>query len=426
MNCIRFGLRELLALLLVLVGSATTQASGIFLYEVGTADMFTAGAGWAARAEDAATVLTNPAGMARLGRADLLIGAGAAYGDIQLTPNANTTVSGGDGGVAVGWLPNGGAYYVHGLSERLWFGMAVTSNFGLASSYEPGWVGRYYVEKSTLIGVSFLPSMAYRVHPTLSFGASLNIMYGILKDDVGINNLGPTEADGMLSMSANDVGFGGNFGALWELSDKTRLGVTYTSPLHLDFVDRPAFTDLGQGMQSALQAAGLLDSDLGIGITVPQTVTASFYTDLNADWSLLGDLGWQDWSQFGGVNVEVTTNPPTSLTKQLPYKDTWRGAHGAKRQLGSAWQLSLGIGYDSSMVEDADRSLTLPVGAMWRFAAGAQHQFNEKFELGFGYSLLSMGSMPVDQNRGPLSGRVAGTYDNAAIHVLSLQGHWGF
>jgi hypothetical protein len=34
--------------------------------------------------------------------------------------------------------------------------------------------------------------------------------------------------------------------------------------------------------------------------------------------------------------------------------------------------------------------------------------------------------MPVDQERGPLAGRVAGSYENAAIHVLSLQGHWKF
>jgi arylsulfatase A-like enzyme len=47
------------------------------------------------------------------------------------TPNANTTVTGGNGGVAVGWLPGGGAYYAHALSERAWFGVAATSNFGL-------------------------------------------------------------------------------------------------------------------------------------------------------------------------------------------------------------------------------------------------------------------------------------------------------
>ena len=192
--------------------------------------MFTAGAGWAARAQDAATVLTNPAGMARLKGGDLLIGGGALYGDVQLTPNANTTVDGGDGGVAVGWLPNGGVYYAHELSEALSFGLAATSNFGLAESYDQGWVGRYYVEEATLIGISFLPSLAYRVNPQLSFGASFNAMYGVLKDDVAINGALPAEPDGRLSLSADDLSFGGNFGALWELSDRTRLGAHLHEP----------------------------------------------------------------------------------------------------------------------------------------------------------------------------------------------------
>ena len=241
------------AMTLVLAGFGSAHAGGIFLYETGTPDMFTAGAGWAARAQDAATVLTNPAGMARLEGGDFVLGAGALYGDIKLTPNSDTTVDGGDGGVAVGWLPNGGAYFAHAVSERFWLGLAATSNFGLASTYDDGWVGRYYVKKTTLIGISILPSVAYRVNSSLSFGASLNIMYGVLKDDVGINNALPSLPDGQLSVSSNDVGFGGNFGALWEVSDNARLGITYTTPVKFDFVDRPAFTDLGPVMEGALR-----------------------------------------------------------------------------------------------------------------------------------------------------------------------------
>ena len=44
----------------------TAGAGGISLYEVGTADVGLASAGYSARAQDASTVFTNPAGMARL------------------------------------------------------------------------------------------------------------------------------------------------------------------------------------------------------------------------------------------------------------------------------------------------------------------------------------------------------------------------
>ena len=54
-------------ILFVLVFSLTlasgAHAGGLYLYEVGSPDVGLAGAGYAARADDAATVFTNPAGM---------------------------------------------------------------------------------------------------------------------------------------------------------------------------------------------------------------------------------------------------------------------------------------------------------------------------------------------------------------------------
>lgn len=46
--------------------SAFGNASTLYFYEVGTEDTALAGAGQAARAQDASTLLTNPAGMTRL------------------------------------------------------------------------------------------------------------------------------------------------------------------------------------------------------------------------------------------------------------------------------------------------------------------------------------------------------------------------
>jgi len=53
-----------LALLAAAAAPTTAMAGGILLYEVGSADVGLASAGWGARAQDASTVLTNPAGMA--------------------------------------------------------------------------------------------------------------------------------------------------------------------------------------------------------------------------------------------------------------------------------------------------------------------------------------------------------------------------
>lgn len=72
-------LRAAIALSFGIFASTQAIAGGIFLYEVGTEDMGLAAAGYAARAQDAATVLTNPAGMVRLEGSQVLLGTQLLY-----------------------------------------------------------------------------------------------------------------------------------------------------------------------------------------------------------------------------------------------------------------------------------------------------------------------------------------------------------
>jgi long-chain fatty acid transport protein len=83
----------------------TAYAGGIGLYEFGTPDVGLASAGFAARAQDASTVFTNPAGMSRLDKSQILGGAQALYGNLKLSPGSGSTISGNDGGNALGLIP---------------------------------------------------------------------------------------------------------------------------------------------------------------------------------------------------------------------------------------------------------------------------------------------------------------------------------
>ena len=59
-----------IVVLLVLGFPCTSLGSGLYLYELGIPEVGLAGAGWSARAQDAATAFTNPAGMVRLDRSE--------------------------------------------------------------------------------------------------------------------------------------------------------------------------------------------------------------------------------------------------------------------------------------------------------------------------------------------------------------------
>lgn len=406
--------------------STSAWAGGIGLYEIGTPDVGLASAGYAARAQDAATVATNPAGMTRLEKSEFMGGFQALYGDVGFSPNANTTVAGGDGGTSVGFLPGASAFYVHNMSEDLRLGIGLFSNFGLAYEYDSGWVGRYYTTKGALVGLSFMPTIAYRINEQFSVGGGINCMYGIFSSEAAVNNLGPNAEDGRLKVEDETFGFGANIGLLYELSEATRFGVTYSSEVDLDFDDVPEFKNVGPLMTAALNRAGLIDNSLNLDFTVPQMVMTSFYHAVDQKTAILGNVGWQDWSEFGKIGIQIDSEDPTSLTANRDYDDTWHAALGFQHRCCDPWLLSFGIAYDSSMMDSGNRTPDTPVSDAWRYGAGANFQYSENVDLGVGYTLMWLGGMNMDQERGLLSGRLSGKYKNSAIHFLACNIRWVF
>lgn len=385
--------------------------------------------GWLPRvtlpgAQDAATIFTNPAGMSRLERAQTLVGAQILYGDVEFSPDPVTTVSGSDGGNAIGWIPGGSFFYVQPLGQDWRIGLGILSYFGLAENFDNGWVGRYYVQESKLLGLTVTPAISYKVTDWLSIGIGLNAMYGYIKTQAAVNNI--LNPDGTLTYRDREWGYGVNAGVLVEPVKGTRFGLTYLSEVKLDFSAEPEFNGLGPGIGAVIRSRGLDSNNLDVSIRVPQMVMFSAYHDLNSMWAVMGNVGWQDWSRFGQVDISINSSDPTSLTVDNNYKDTWHIAAGVQYRLTPAWTFSGGIAYDSSAVDDEDRSVTIPMGEAWRVALGAQYALKQNVTLGFAYEFQWIGDMPADQSRGPLAGRVAGQYENAYFHFLALNLTWGF
>jgi long-chain fatty acid transport protein len=412
-------------ILLVSLIVSSSQAGGLYLYELGTPDVGTAAAGWAARAQDAATVFTNPAGMTRLEKSELLVGVQPLYLHAEFSPDADTTTSGSDGDAST-WLPAGGLYYVHNLMPRLKIGVSAVGYFGLGLEYENDWVGRYYVQEIRLQALGVQPALAYQVTDWLSFGVGVAALYGVLEEKVAVNNIGPNQSDGKLKIEDSDWTYQVNLGILVEPRQGTRFGLTYLSEGDLKFKDEPDFSNLAPGMEAILRAQGLLDAEIKVDFTMPQALMLSAYHELNDRWAIMGNLGWQDWSEFGKVGVAVTSEDTSNLTIDRNYKDTWHVAVGAQYRVADPWLLTAGVAYDSSMVDDEDRTPDLPMGEAWRFGLGARYDWSKKLAFGMGYTFLWSEDLDMDVNRGPLAGRVSGAYENTSMSFINFYLNWKF
>ena len=402
---------------------------GLSLYEIATSDVGLASAGWVARAQDPATLLKNPAGMSLLEGNQFQAGAQLLQASLGFSPDPGTTVSGNDGGNPIGLLPGVSAFYAHGLGKDIKLGLGLFSNFGLGMNYDSGWVGRYYALENTLIGVSVMPGASYRLNEQWSIGAAANIMIGYLNYNAAINNnvLAITNRpDGEIQARDTTVGAGGNFGLLYEPRKGSRFGVTYYSQISLNFGAVPAFTGLSNPILSALQSRGHFNREVDLGMTVPQSVMVGSYHEFTDRWAMMLDFGWQQWSQFGKVDIGLTGgNVNPSLTTNINYQDTYHVAVGSRYRLNDKWLVNTGFAWDSSMVKDQDRTVTLPVGQAFRFGLGTEWQASQKLNIALSYTLAYTGDMPVAQNRGPLAGTVVGSFPGTYINFFQVSFIWG-
>src|SRR5512143_2664422 len=255
---IMMHLPRLLPILLLVAFMLPVWAGGPAPYEIGTPDLGLTSAGWAARAQDAATVATNPAGMTRLDRSQLLVGVQPAYTDIHFD-TAFATFGGNNGGNAGGFTPGGGLYYAASLTPDLRLGIGTIATVAGSLNYEKDWAGRYFSQRSVMTVTGITVPVAYRLNEWLSLGAGPNFLLGHLDEKTAVNNVDPRLGDGRIKYEDYKGGYGGNFGILIEPRADTRFGLQYLSKVNMNFRDHVQLGGLGPGLETTLDRRDLLN-----------------------------------------------------------------------------------------------------------------------------------------------------------------------
>jgi len=389
---------------MALLGLASqANAGGLYLYEIGTEDLGLANAGVAARAQDASVIAGNPAGMTRLDGNQLVVGGQVLYGDVSY--ELNNPILEGPGNV-VGWLPGASAFYSHSISDDLKMGIAMYGNFGLSLDFGNDWAGRYLVKESTLMGLTLQPTVGYRLNSAWSVGAGVGINIGVfsLTRDRLLAGDEHTEDD-------TDIAPNAHLGVLFEPSQETRFGLTWISEVNYDFD-----VDAG-GTLPLANTSWMLPLEASVG--APQQAMFSAVQVLDDKWSLLANIGWQDWSSFSENEVTIGNQV---IASKLELQDTWHGAVGTQYQMSKETRLNFGVAYDTSMYNDQGKtSFTMPAGETWRFGTGVQQQLNEKASLGvaFEYAL-------IEDSHAPEPAVLAGSYDNPQMYFVAVNYSYRF
>ncbi|ERH48757.1 outer membrane protein transport protein [Pseudomonas sp. MDMC216] len=391
-------------------------ASGFALNEQSISGMGTSFAGRSSSADDASTVFGNPAGMARLKRDEVYVGAAAIHAKSDIShASANAgplALSGSNDGdmVPTTGVPMG--YYVKPLDDKVAFGLGVYVPFGLMTDYESSFQGRYYADKSYVRVITVQPTLSYRFNDKLSvgFGPTFNHIEGELTSSV-LNPLSPGSNDGKVKVKGDDTAVGFNVGVLYEFTPNTRAGVTYHSRVKYELEGDTRVS--GSGALAGI--AGKYDANLDL--TTPESVDMSITHDLSDALTLYVGSTWTRWSRFKEIRVEndSTTLPAnlSTIVEEQNWHDTWAHAVGLSYKVSPQWTLRTGIAIDQSPTNNVDRSPRVPSGDRTIFSVGAGWSPNQDMTIDVAYSYLQEESVDVNHvsaTRGTYSAR----YKNSA------------
>ncbi len=453
------------SIVLAALAPATAGASGFALLEQSASRIGTAFAGTAAAADDATTLFFNPAGMSSLHEAQAI----ALASGIEITSQLHNSGSvpafgqplGGSGGDAGDLNVVPGAYLVVPLTNKFTAGIGINAPFGLALEYDDGWIGRFQALRSEIETLNVNPAVSYRLNKHVAIGAGISyqriqaeLTNAVNYSAVVAQGVGQLVAAGQLPSSqapaviaantglegdarvrGDDTAWGFNVGALFDVSDTTRIGIGYRSTMDYQVRGTIAFAPpgtianpLGAGIVAAASVPGapLASGPVSVQLELPDSAIVSLRQQLNSGIALLADVAWTGWSSVQELRIVRDSGATVSVTPER-WRDVFRYALGATYDLNDALTLRAGVAYDNTPVPDATRTPRLPDPDRTWATLGMRWQPAPALSIEAGYAHLFSDDVPLDQNAGnPAASGVVRGDQVSDIDILSVQLTYGF
>ena len=426
---------------LLALGAAEARASGFQLAEQSARGLGNAFAGGAAIAEDPSTIFYNPAGLSRLdgtqvsGTISFIFPSGE-WTDKGSHDAFGSPLTGGDGsdGGSLAVVPV--FYAMYAIDDQWRVGLGVNVPFGLATDWAGGWKGRYLALDSQIKTINVQPTVAYRIDDQWSVGGGVDYQYldvrltqAIDYGTVAVAALGPGTAsalglspqgnDGRGVITGDDSSWGYNFGALWEMDEKTRFGVHYRSKIKHRLTGDGKFT-VPEKAKPLLASGAFVDTDVVATITMPETINASAVHQLDDKWTLMGDVQWTRWSRIESIDIEYKNPAQPASGLDLQWDDTFKLAAGADYKYSDVLTLRFGVAYDQDPTKRQTRTPRLPTNDRYWLSMGFTYQMQENMTLDVGYTHVFIKDGKVNQT-GSFGESVIGESENK-VDIFAIGG----
>jgi len=305
---------------------------------------------------DAASILTNPAGMSVLpGRIDF----GASY----FVPSVKYKATGGADGSEVDSDRGGSPVPAFGLiiplGEKFRFGVGAYGIAGMGVDYPANLYSS--VTYTAYSQMRFAPALSYKINDIVSIGAALNVMYATMEFNAG---------GGQPHMGASSFGYGATFGVLVKPVDFLQIGLAYET--------KSTFQDF------TFNTAAGVDK---IEFNQPQSATIGFAVKPIKDLSIGFDVQWIRWSETNGKDLpKYVANASHAQPWNMDWNDQFVYKVGVQYMVHPMVALRAGYNY-GKMPLNSDRAfenMAFPAVSEHHITAGLGINFTKQFTLNIG------------------------------------------
>jgi len=315
---------------------------------------------------DAASIITNPAGIADLkGRIDF----GASYFSPTVKHKGQGAFSSTDTIESdAGASPVPAFGLVIPLTEKLHFGIGAYGVSGMGVDYEQN----VYMSilKTMYSQMRFAPGLSYKINDMISVGAVANIMYATMEFSAATNMAAIGMPDQEAHMNSAAFGYGATIAVNIKPVDMLTLSVAYETKSN--FQDFEFNTNQGKDK---------LEFDQ------PQSVTAGFAVTPLKDLTVAFEVQWIEWSETNGKNKpEFSKNSSNATPWNMNWDNQMVYKIGAQYVINPMFTVRAGFNY-GKMPLDEDRAfenVAFPAIAEYHYTAGIGISFDNNLTLNLG------------------------------------------
>lgn len=346
---------------------------------------------------------------------------------------------GGDGGNAGGLTPLPAMSFIMPLTggfEGLTVGAMVSVPFGLATKYDPDWMGRYHAVESDVRVIDLTLAASVDLHERVSAGFGVMVQHS----DVTLSNAidfgsslcanpatqplcfqpdpvtgpyGPQKNDGFAEVSGTDTSIGWTIGLNMRPIDSLSLGYVHRSEVKHE-VDGDAEFTVPSEVAPILAGTGqFINTGGGADLVLPATHTFSATWQATDRLALMGDARLTKWSSMKEIRIQFENPLQPDSVEDYNWHDSWFYSIGAEYTLNDRWTLRGGIGRDESPVAFQHRTPRMPDEDRTWFAIGATWQATDNWEVTGAYTRIHIADDPELDIVGG-GARLTGAYDGGA------------